>query len=74
MSLFGDRDGPGAEAYSDEGPIPDLEFDKAQRLKFEKEMLGLYVSDHPLMGAEGMLRRAATAASRTSRSDRTASR
>ena len=31
--------------------------DKAQRLAFEKEMLGLYVSDHPLLGAEWSLRR-----------------
>jgi DNA polymerase-3 subunit alpha len=38
-------------------PIPDLEFDKAQRLAFEKEMLGLYVSDHPLFGAEAAIRR-----------------
>jgi DNA polymerase-3 subunit alpha len=38
-------------------PIPDLEFDKHQRLVFEKEMLGLYVSDHPLMGAEAALSR-----------------
>jgi DNA polymerase-3 subunit alpha len=30
---------------------------KSQRLAFEKEMLGLYVSDHPLMGAERSLRR-----------------
>ena len=37
--------------------IPDQEFAKTQRLAFEKEMLGLYVSDHPLMGAEGALRR-----------------
>jgi DNA polymerase III subunit alpha len=37
--------------------IPDLEFDKKRRLAFEKEMLGLYVSDHPLMGAEASLRR-----------------
>ena len=37
--------------------IPDVEFDKAERLAFEKEMLGLYVSDHPLMGAEAALRR-----------------
>jgi DNA polymerase-3 subunit alpha len=36
-------------------PIPDVEFDKAQRLSFEKEMLGLYVSDHPLMGMETAL-------------------
>ena len=38
-------------------PIPDVEFDKRERLAFEKEMLGLYVSDHPLMGAEASLRR-----------------
>ena len=38
-------------------PIPDVEFDKHQRLAFEKEMLGLYVSDHPLMGFEAALRR-----------------
>jgi DNA polymerase-3 subunit alpha len=38
-------------------PIPDTEFDKAQRLAFEKEMLGLYVSDHPLMGYEAALAR-----------------
>src|SRR5580698_10484533 len=37
--------------------IPDTEFDKAQRLAFEKEMLGLYVSDHPLMGYEQALSR-----------------
>jgi DNA polymerase III subunit alpha len=37
--------------------IPDTEFDKGQRLAFEKEMLGLYVSDHPLMGFEGALSR-----------------
>ena len=38
-------------------PIPDVEFDKSQRLAFEKEMLGLYISDHPLMGLEGSLAR-----------------
>jgi DNA polymerase-3 subunit alpha len=37
--------------------IPDTEFDKGQRLAFEKEMLGLYVSDHPLMGFEAALSR-----------------
>ena len=37
--------------------IPDVEFDKAQRLVFEKEMLGLYVSDHPLRGVEAALAR-----------------
>jgi DNA polymerase-3 subunit alpha len=38
-------------------PIPDSKFDKTQRLAFEKEMLGLYISDHPLMGLEGSLAR-----------------
>ncbi len=37
--------------------VPESEFDKAQRLSFEKEMLGLYVSDHPLMGLEAALAR-----------------
>jgi DNA polymerase-3 subunit alpha len=37
--------------------IPEVEFDKGQRLAFEKEMLGLYVSDHPLMGFEQALAR-----------------
>jgi DNA polymerase III subunit alpha len=37
--------------------IPTEDFEKRQRLAFEKEMLGLYVSDHPLMGAEASLRR-----------------
>ena len=37
--------------------VPDQEFSKHERLKFEKEMLGLYVSDHPLLGAAGMLSR-----------------
>jgi DNA polymerase-3 subunit alpha len=37
--------------------IPEAEFDKGQRLAFEKEMLGLYVSDHPLMGYEAALSR-----------------
>ena len=39
--------------------VPELEFDKHQRLAFEKEMLGLYVSDHPLMGTQRALKRLA---------------
>jgi DNA polymerase-3 subunit alpha len=34
-----------------------MEFDKTSRLRLEKEMLGLYVSDHPLLGAERALRK-----------------
>ena len=37
--------------------IPAVEFDKPERLAHEKEMLVLYVSDHPLMGLESALRR-----------------
>ncbi len=59
MSLFGDiGSGSGAGAGFDERiAIPDVEFDKTQRLRFEKEMLGLYVSDHPLIGVDAALRR-----------------
>ena len=55
MSLFGEVGDGGLEFERTE--IPDQEFGKTQRLAFEKEMLGLYVSDHPLMGAERALRR-----------------
>jgi DNA polymerase-3 subunit alpha len=39
--------------------IDTVEFDKMARLTYEKEMLGLYVSDHPLMGVEHQVRRKA---------------
>ncbi len=54
MSLFGSG---GDEPTIDEHPVTDVEFDKAERLSHEKEMLGLYVSDHPLMGYEEALGR-----------------
>jgi DNA polymerase III subunit alpha len=56
MSLFGDVEDAGP-MFDERPPIADLEFAKRERLSFEKEMLGLYVSDHPLMGAEASLRR-----------------
>ncbi len=37
-------------------PIKDEEWDPRTRLSFEREMLGLYVSSHPLAGAERTLR------------------
>ncbi len=51
--LFGDAgDGPALVS----SPIPDAEeWDKRIRLAFEREMLGLYVSDHPLLGLEHVL-------------------
>jgi DNA polymerase-3 subunit alpha len=56
MSLFGEIEDAGA-MFDERPPIPEIEFAKRERLSFEKEMLGLYVSDHPLMGAEASLRR-----------------
>jgi DNA polymerase-3 subunit alpha len=57
MSLFGEA--PGGEAVFDDArvPVADREFDKTTRLAFEKEMLGLYLSDHPLKGVEAALSR-----------------
>ncbi len=36
-------------------PVPAGEWDKSTLLAFEREMLGLYVSDHPLLGFEHIL-------------------
>jgi DNA polymerase-3 subunit alpha len=57
MSLFGEL-GSGDPVFDDARvAIPDHEFDKNTRLAFEKEMLGLYLSDHPLKGLEPALAR-----------------
>jgi DNA polymerase-3 subunit alpha len=61
MSLFGEV-GDGEPVFDDARvPIPDQEFAKTVRLAFEKEMLGLYLSDHPLKGVEAALARHAEA-------------
>jgi DNA polymerase III subunit alpha len=60
MSLFGggEEEVPGVVTFDDSRvPIPAHEWEKMMRLGFEKEMLGLYVSDHPLLGAQASLRR-----------------
>ena len=62
MSLFGDWGGDdaseeGGNEFDERVTIPDLAFDKSEQLRFEKEMLGLYVSDHPLFGIESALKR-----------------
>ena len=36
--------------------VPQGEWDKSMLLTYEREMLGLYVSDHPLLGVEHVLR------------------
>jgi DNA polymerase-3 subunit alpha len=58
ISLFDTLDDAGEPSWDDTRvPIDDVEFPKMTKLGFEKEMLGLYVSDHPLKGAEATLRR-----------------
>ena len=57
MTLFGDLGGDDGGRDFERTAIPDIEFAKRDRLAFEKEMLGLYVSDHPLLGAEAALAR-----------------
>ncbi len=59
-SLFGGLDdGDGAasgSAWGVEVSVPDIEeWDKQTLLAHERDMLGLYVSDHPLMGLEHIL-------------------
>jgi DNA polymerase-3 subunit alpha len=54
FDLFGDVGGSQMSGLEIE--IPDGEWDKATLLAFEREMLGLYVSDHPLLGVEHILR------------------
>src|SRR5208282_5886727 len=51
-SLFGDDP---EDAATFDVPVPDGEWDKRTLLGFEREMLGLYVSDHPLLGLEHAL-------------------
>ena len=55
MTLFGDADEAGVSGFDERPPVPDLAFEKKQQLAFEKEMLGLYVSGHPLHGVEHVL-------------------
>ncbi|MGD9986143.1 DNA polymerase III subunit alpha [Pseudonocardia sp.] len=59
FDLFGSMDG---EAETDPAlagifdvKVPDDEWDTKHRLAVEREMLGLYVSGHPLHGVEGVL-------------------
>ncbi len=53
FSLFG-KDEPSVQSGSIE--IPEMEWDQRTKLAFEKEMLGLYVSDHPLLSVGPTLR------------------
>ncbi len=57
MSLFDDQDaGTGDRTLVGSSlTIPDTTLSKAVRLAYEKEMLGQYVTDHPLAGLEQIL-------------------
>jgi DNA polymerase-3 subunit alpha len=58
FSLFGGLGDDAGQAVAQ--PLPSIgadDWDKTQRLAFEKEMLGQYVSDHPLLGLEHVLER-----------------
>ncbi|MCV2393409.1 DNA polymerase III subunit alpha [Actinotalea sp. M2MS4P-6] len=58
FDLFADLGATPDEGFS--VSVPDVpEWDKKQLLAFEREMLGLYVSDHPLSGLEHVLAQAA---------------
>ena len=54
FSLFGGGDADESAPASLE--VPSDEWGKKVKLQFEKEMLGLYISDHPLFGLEGALK------------------
>jgi len=54
-SLFGGFDDATSLGLAVLPPVPQLEWDKREKLKFERDMLGLYVSDHPLFGVEHVL-------------------
>ena len=60
MSLFGEMEAASDSGWSSETQIPDLHFTKPDQLRNEKDMLGLYISDHPLRGVEFALRRLVT--------------
>ena len=55
FDLFGGLDGDADIAVVSRETPSIGEWDKSVLLAHEREMLGLYVSDHPLHGAEGML-------------------
>ncbi|MFT4470015.1 DNA polymerase III subunit alpha [Arthrobacter sulfonylureivorans] len=56
FDLFSAFDDGGETAGGLAVDVPDLpEWDKKDKLAFERDMLGLYVSDHPLQGLDGIL-------------------
>ena len=56
-SLFGSFEDEVSMDFSGLPPIPAAHWDKRTQLAHERDMLGLYVSDHPLFGIEHVLAR-----------------
>ncbi|SDD11251.1 DNA polymerase III, alpha subunit [Geodermatophilus telluris] len=56
-SFGGDGDGGGDDPFGGalDVAVPTADWSKSERLVFERDMLGLYVSDHPLHGVEHVL-------------------
>ncbi len=53
FDMFGDTEGSG---FEDDVPAPDgIEWEKMDKLRFEKEIMGIYVSEHPLEPFEAMI-------------------
>ncbi len=64
MSLFDYFGKDGDEAFDPGVPLPDVpEYDQEQLLAFEKEVLGIYASGHPLEKQEALWRKNITALS-----------
>ncbi len=57
FSLFGGGDSTGQNGDNHATPISLEEFPKEISRSYEKDVLGMYVSDHPLLGIEGLLSR-----------------
>jgi DNA polymerase III subunit alpha len=55
FDLFGGESNDGPSGFGLDLRIPLVEWDKSSLLAYEREMLGLYVSDHPLFGVEHVL-------------------
>ena len=57
QTLFGELD-DNSGGFDERLEVPEGEVDEKTKLAWEKEMLGLYVSSHPLYGVDASLRRA----------------
>src|SRR4051794_35257396 len=55
FDLFGSTGEEDAKPFGLDLQIPIIEWEKTTLLAYEREMLGLYVSDHPLFGIEHVL-------------------